>query len=173
MHVLSVADTISQTQNDSLIRLALHRTQPTMLPRNPLLDFGELRVLLEPELLLLVKFSRKIVQDSRSLHDAKRSTVGGFDVVIDKYRDTSIRANVSEPGLLLDVLHDVDALEDVIRAAVCVLELFEENGRFVALDMLASCVCIRAMALKPTIGGAKGQKLQALAGLQAIGTFFG
>lgn len=73
------------------------------MPRDPLLDFAELRILCKPELVLRIIVSSQVGQDGGTLHDCEVALV-----MVDNDRDTTIGSEFGKPWLLLDVLHDVD-----------------------------------------------------------------
>ena len=52
--------------------------------------------------------------------------------MVDKHGDTAIGAKIGEPLLLLNVLHDGDGLEDIVRLAIGLLQFLEDDGGFVA-----------------------------------------
>lgn len=80
-------------------------------------------------------------------------------VVIYNDGDTSIGSQLCEPRFLLDVLHDVDALENVVFA-VCLLELFKQDRSLVPYVSLSMWPALPHDWL--TVGCAKGQELDAL-----------
>ena len=98
-----------------------------MLPCNPLLALGQLGVVRKAQLVLWVVFASEIGQDGGALHDGELAVV-----VVDKHRNAAIGAEVGEPLLLLNVLHDGDGLEDIVWLAVGLLQFLEDNGGFVA-----------------------------------------
>lgn len=53
-------------------------------------------------------------------------------VMVDENRNAAIGSVLREPWLLLNVLANVDALEDVVGLAIRLFQLFEDNGGFVA-----------------------------------------
>lgn len=77
--------------------------------------------------MLRIVFAREIGEDSGALHDGEPAIV-----VVDKHGNTAIGAEIGEPLLLLDVLHNGDGLEDIVWLAVGLLQFLEDDGRFVA-----------------------------------------
>lgn len=114
-------------QTIKVISLSLHGAQTTMLPGDPLLHQRQLRVIFEGEFKLGIKVSCQIGQNGSTFHDAQTVLV-----VVDEDGDAAVGAFVGEPLLFLDVLHNVDALEDVVGFAVGCFEFFEEDACFVA-----------------------------------------
>ena len=78
---------------------------------------------------------------TRAFHNTQ-STV----VVVDQHGNATIGSYLGEPFFFLDVLHDIDALENIVGAAICFLELFKNDTCLVA------------------VWCTKGQKLEAFAG---------
>ena len=78
---------------------------------------------------------------TRSFHDSKTTLV-----VVNEYGNPSIGTKLGVPLLLLNVLHDADALEYIIRSSICSFDLFKDDTGFVS------------------IGRPEGQQLQALVG---------
>lgn len=70
---------------------------------------------------------RQIRQDGSAFENGKVVTV-----VIDDCGDPAVRRVLHEPGLFLNVLHDVDALEDVVFA-ISSLQLLEDDGSFLSI----------------------------------------
>jgi len=58
-------------------------------------------------------------------------------VVVNHDRNTAVGSQVCEPLLFLDILHDRDVLEGIMRLAVSFLKLLEDDGSFVACTLLA------------------------------------
>ena len=69
----------------------------------------------------------QVGEDSGALHDGELAIV-----VVDEHGNTAIGTEVGEPFLLLDVLHDGDGLEDIVRLAIGLLQFLEDDGGFVA-----------------------------------------
>lgn len=98
-----------------------------MLPRDPLLTSAQIIHIRKAELVIGVVVPRQISQDGRSLEDGEIVAV-----VVDDGGNAAIGTDFGEPGLLLDVLHDVDALKGVLQPVGC-LQLLEDDGGFVAV----------------------------------------
>ncbi len=92
-----------------------------MLPSHPLLRQAYVIRILERDLVLWVIMSCQVTQDSRSLKNGEV-----FAVVVNDDWDTSIGTVFREPGLFLDVLHDINTLPGVVFA-VRGFELFEND----------------------------------------------
>jgi len=101
--------------------------QAAMLPSNPLLTPAQVIWIREAEFMLWVIMSRQIRQDCRAFED--REVVA---VVINDCRDAAVGREFREPGLLLDVLHDVDALVDILLT-IGGFQFLEDDGGFVAI----------------------------------------
>ena len=92
-----------------------------MLPRNPLLASTQIIRIREREPVLWVVVSRKIRQDRRALED--REVIA---VMIDNGWDSAIGGELREPGLFLDVLHNIDSLPDILLA-ICSFQFLKDN----------------------------------------------
>lgn len=77
--------------------------------------------------MLGIEMACQVAQDSSTLHDTQITLV-----MVDQDWNATIWAFVCEPLLLLDVLANVDALVYIVRLAVCLFQLFEDNARLVA-----------------------------------------
>lgn len=159
-------------QTIKVVSLSLHGAQTTMLPGHPLLHQRQLRVIFEREFKLGIKVSCQIGQNGSTFHDAQAVLV-----VVDEDGDAAVGAFVGEPLLFLDVLHDVDALEDVVGFAVGCFEFFEEDACFVACvarlgndERFFVVLCLCRLQGKLTIGCAECQQLEAAFGNQSIGS---
>ncbi|KAH9839614.1 hypothetical protein Tdes44962_MAKER08069 [Teratosphaeria destructans] len=98
-----------------------------MLPGHPLLYLTQLWVLCECEFVLGVIVPRHVAQNSCALLN-RQSTI----IVVDQHWNASIWTKSYKPGFFLNVLANVDALEDIVWLAICFLDLFENDGGFVA-----------------------------------------
>lgn len=121
-----------------------------MLPANPRLG-ARVVVLVDGkrELVLGVILARQVSEDGVSLKHGEVVVV-----VVHNGRDAAVGVDGGKPGLLLDVLPDVDALPCVLEA-VRLLELLEEDAGLEA------------------VGRAPGEELDALFGDETSGTGHG
>jgi len=103
----------------------LHGPQAAVLPGHPLLgDRVVVRIDREAEFVFRIVVSGEIGQDSQPFEDGE-----AIAVVVDNSRDAPVGVERRVPGLLLDVLADVDGLVGVLLP-VDFLELFQKNGGF-------------------------------------------
>lgn len=77
--------------------------------------------------MLSVVLARQIAENGAALENGKLLVVMIYDD-----RDAAVGVERSEPWLLLDVLHDVDALNDEWEA-VSLLQFLQDNASLVAI----------------------------------------
>lgn len=89
-----------------------------------------------------VVVARQVRQDGEALEDGEVAAV-----VVHNGRDAAVGAQGREPGLLLRVLHNVDGLPGVFET-VCLLELFEHDGRLVAIGRACCSMVSKSLQVK-------------------------
>lgn len=94
-----------------VVGLALHWSDAACLECNPLLGSTRIILIFERELEVWVVVAGHVCEDSSSFED--REVVA---VMVDYGGNSSVRVDFCKPRLLLDILHDIDALDCVVFA---------------------------------------------------------
>jgi hypothetical protein len=90
-------------------------TQSAMLPCHPLFANRLIERIFKPEPVLRIVLPRQVCEDGKAFHDGEAALV-----VINNDRNAAIGAEFGEPFLLLYILTNIDALENVFFA-ICLL----------------------------------------------------
>lgn len=125
----------------------------TMLPSNPLFCTRNVIDITEAELLVWVVVSYQIHEDCGRLKNGKLLPIviydcwdayatmvsgrGSFSLLLRKETRTTVWRVSGKPRLLLDVLHNVNILVNVVQA-ICFFEFFEQDGYF---DTVGGIAC--------------------------------
>ena len=117
----------------------MHRANTAVLPADPSFGTGVVVALdIKRELLVRVILPSQVRQDCVALKDSE-----AIVVVVYNGRNASIGVDGSEPGLLLNILANVDALGRILQA-VRILELLEKDRGFISVG----CCCCISLAVR-------------------------
>jgi len=114
-----------------MVQLPLHGADATVGKEDPLQRLAIVIGLgdgVETEFVVVVVMLLKVQQDGGSLEDNKVVAVG-----VNEHWDATVRVQLDEPRLLLNVLRDVDLLDFIVDARVGQLQLLKESSDLLAV----------------------------------------